>query len=169
MVEQMTPRKKSRVWRWVLGGSITLNFVFIGLLGGAALRFSGDGLGRGHDRPGPNMRGYAAPYVLALPKEARRAMGKKLRGGPEAKLMSRAERRAQFQQMVAIIRTVPFEARAAQQVLDAQAQATVGVQTAAQSLWLVQVTEMSEAGRAAYADRVEEVLARRGKRGKKNP
>jgi uncharacterized membrane protein len=167
MVEQNLPRKTGNIWRWALGGSVALNLVFIGLLGGAALRSTGD-IGRdGFDRGDPVMRGYATPYVRALPEDARRTLRTALRNGPDANLMSRAERRAQYRQMVDVIRAEPFEAQAARQVLDAQSQAVLGVQAAAQDLWLTQISQMSDRERAAYADRLEEVLARRGPPGKK--
>jgi uncharacterized membrane protein len=153
--------------RWVLGGSIALNLVFIGLFAGAALRHVGGEAGAGPDHGKPNVRGYAAPYVQALPRETRRALGKELRKKDGAKRIGREARKAMYRAMVEAVRADPFDASAVQDVLKAQSDATQDALSAAQTLWAEEITKMSAAQRASYADRLEDLLARRGKPRKK--
>lgn len=152
-----------RIWRWILVGSVALNLVFIGLFSGAALRHLGDDAPLKRERTG--VRGYAAPYVQALPEQVRRAFANELRTQRRA-TGGRQARAEIYQQMVGLVRTQPFQVDAVREVLNTQAAASLGAQSAAQDLWLAQITQMSDAERMAYADRLDEVLARREQRGR---
>lgn len=158
MVDQ-TPQRRKRIMRWVLAGSLGLNLLFVGAFAGAAYRQAGGPAAPGGEAPG--MRGYATPYVHALPRDTRRSLFQALHaGGKDAPHMSRKARRALYQRMVSVLRTAPFDPAAAEEVLSAQRDAVLGVQSAAQSLWLEKVTEMVPAERATYADELEKVLKR---------
>jgi uncharacterized membrane protein len=161
MVDQM-PRKPKRVMRWVLAGSLGLNLLFVGAFAGSTFR--GGGKNSDGERSAP--RGYAAPYVHALPREKRQALFRELRQerSGEARDSGRA-RRAQYQEMVAVLRQVPFDPVAAERILGTQRDAVTNMQSTAQELWLKEVTEMAPEARATYADTLEKVLKRRpGKR-----
>lgn len=156
MDDQKSP-KRSKVIRWVLAGSLGLNLLFVGAFVGAAYRG-----GTGHGAPGTQSdtaRGYAAPYVRALPHESRKALFKALRqeqkSGP---LMPREARRALHQRMVSVLRATPFDPAAAEQVLTAQRDAELSVQSVAQTIWLKAVTDMDAQARAEYADALEKAL-----------
>jgi uncharacterized membrane protein len=167
MVDQGPAIKKGRRWRWILGVSLALNFVFIGLFAGAALRHAGDE--PRSDRSRVSVQGYAAPYVRALPPEARRALGQKLRRGDIGERSNRAARRMAYEQMTEAMRAAPFDIARVQAILERQSQSAAGIMLSAQALWLEQIAGMSDVERAAYADRLEEVLAKRGSHKSKRP
>ena len=150
--------------RWMLAASLGLNLLFVGSFMGAAYRHVGGPGAPGGDEP-PAMRSYATPYVLALPREKRRALFDALRGGDQGVApLSRQERRALYAQMVTTLRATPFDPDAAEHVLSAQRDAVLGVQSAAQSMWLKEVTNMAPDERATYADELEKMLKRGARR-----
>lgn len=154
---------RSRTWmKWALGLSLGLNLLVVGLVAGAAYRFDGP-----HGGPGANRHDFGAPYIIALPEDRRRAIFKELRAGRQDKSTSRAARRALYAEAVAAIRAEPFDLARVTGVLDTQRDATIGVQQAAQSAWLAEIASMDAPARAAYADRLQEVLARGPKRDRK--
>lgn len=152
--------KTKRSIKIALGLSVALNLLFVGVMGGAFWRSKDAGIGAAR-----GMQSYAAPYVRALPKDDRRALHKAIRATNP--LMSRDARRAVYTQMLATLRNEPFDAGAAQAVLEGQGNAMARVQKAAQEQWLLSVTAMSTAERAAYADRLEEALKRGPRKGRK--
>lgn len=149
-----------RGFKVILGLSLALNLIVIGVVVGAGVRGGGPMRGGG-------MSNYAIPYVMALPKEDRRAIFKSLRG--KDGLPDRGARRALYQDMVSALKAEPFDPAAVQSVLDAQSSANVSVLTAAQVAWTERVTAMSPQKRAEYAGRVEEVLKRGPRKGKRRP
>ncbi|MGJ8615458.1 MAG: periplasmic heavy metal sensor [Sulfitobacter sp.] len=159
-----TPKRRRVNLRWVLAASLGLNLLFVGVFVGAAYRQAG---GPGSHGDGAQMtRGYATPYVQALPRETRRALHQTLRNGDQAGArLSRKARRALYAQMIATLRATPFDPTAATDVLSAQRDAVLGVQSLAQSMWLKEVTDMTPDERAAYADKLEKIL----KRGPRRP
>ena len=154
--------------RWVLGASLALNLVFVGLFAGAGYRHA-NGFDPGARAGGPDIRGYGAPYVRALPQSSRQSFGSAMRAlnkGPQ----SRSARRAQYQSILVALRSDPFDESALTAALDQQRSAILDVQAAAQSLWLAEVSGMSPAARADVADRLERMLNRKpGKRRKFRP
>lgn len=162
MDDQKKPQR-GKVMRWVLAGSLGLNLLFVGAFAGAAYRG-----GTGHGArvgQGDTARGYAAPYVRALPRESRKALFDALRqeqkSGP---LLPRKARRALHERMVSVLRETPFDPAAAERVLTAQRDADLSVQSVAQKMWLKAVTDMDTQTRAAYADALEQALERRARR-----
>ena len=157
------PKRRRLNMRWVLAASLGLNLLFVGAFVGAAYREAGGpGASRGD---GLMTRGYATPYVRALPREKRRALYQALRNGDQGGTrLSKDERRALYTQMVTALRATPFDPARATDVLNAQRDAVLGVQSAAQSAWLKAVTGMVPAERAAYADELENVLKRGARR-----
>lgn len=153
MAEQ-TPRTH-RWLRVALGISLGVNLLVVGLIAGAAYRFHGPQGG-----PRGAMHSYGTPYIMALPDDRRRAIFRNLRDTKADGGMTRAERRALYDQVVAALRTVPFEVGQVTQVLDQQRTATLRVQEAAQAAWLAEIAGMTDADRAAYADRLQELLSR---------
>lgn len=155
---QPVARKDKRM-KWALGLSLGLNLLVVGLVAGAAYRFDGP-----HGGPGASRHDFGAPYIIALPDDRRRAIFKNLRADRQDKFTSRAARRALYAEAVAAIRAEPFDPARVTAVLDTQREATLGVQQAAQSAWLAEIASMDAAARDAYADRLQEVLARGPKR-----
>tara|TARA_R110002110_G_scaffold132616_14_gene314421 strand:- start:5673 stop:6182 length:510 start_codon:yes stop_codon:yes gene_type:complete len=164
---QDTPTPAGRRLRWALIASLGLNLVFVGLFAGAAYRNAG-GPGAGMRDGGPNARNYATPYVKALDRADRRAVFRAMRAGQTGDAApSRAERRALFDQVLVALRADPFDPAAVADVLRRQGRVALALQTASEGAWVAQVSRMSPADRLAYADRVEEELRRRPRKGDK--
>ncbi len=160
------------VWlRIVLGLSLGMNLLILGLVGGVMLRFGGpEGM-----RPPPQSVGIA--LFRALPGEDRRAlrersigmaMGsgmsmKEMQNGPHVRQM------AQAKAVSAALRATPFDREALSAILDGQVARRLGYQKSMQQAWLERVAEMSAADRQAYAARLEHAMNRsrnRDRRGK---
>ncbi|KIN60391.1 Metal resist domain containing protein [Sulfitobacter noctilucae] len=156
MDAQKPKQPMSRVVKTVLILSLALNFVVLGLAAGAAWRFSGEN--HADRRGSPSVQSYGAPYIRALPREMRRELGRSLRrdGG----LPDRAVRRAQYDQMVTLLRSTPFDADAVRDILADQRSTAEAFQVQAQNGWVALVTEMSQTERATLADKLQEQLAR---------
>lgn len=142
-----------RTWiKLLLGVSLALNLAVIGLVAGAMLRFGGaDGM---HAPP----RSLGASLYRELPPKARRALRDDLAPGPDGGLPDHA---AQTRRLTEVLRSEPFDPDAAAATLTAHSAAQAERLTRMQDAWLVRVTAMSAAERAAYADRLEEALTRR--------
>lgn len=146
-----------RVPIWVkvlLGLSLALNLAVVGLVAGFVLR--GGPLGG----KAPAM-GYAMPYVIALPKEDRRAVFGAVRDDRD--LPGRGARRAAYRDMVALLSADTLDIDAVQALLARQSGDVDKVQAVAQSAWLEKVAAMSREERQAYAARVQEVVKRGGR------
>ncbi len=151
--------RSSKRMRWALGLSLAVNLLVVGLVAGAAYRVGGPHEGA-DGGPGGNLRNYGTPYIAALPQDRRRAIFKDLRANTGVGHMNRAARRAQYDQALEALRAVPFDLARVGAVLDAQREATLGVQQAVQDAWLTEIAAMDAPARAAYADRLQEVLER---------
>ncbi len=155
-----------RTGRWLraaLGLSLAVNLLVVGLIAGAAYRFHGPHAVP-HGMPRGAMHSYGTPYIMALPDDRRRAVFRDLRGKKDGGDMSRAARRALYDQVILALRAVPYEQQQVTQLLDRQRKATLRVQEASQTAWLAELAGMSDAERAAYADRLQDVLSRGRKR-----
>ncbi len=150
--------KAPRRWMPVaLIASLAVNFVVAGVFLGAVLRFHGE---RGDTPPG-----FGPALYRALPDGDRTALRKGLAGEHRRGGRKRAE---DFRQLGQALRAAPFNPDTVRQLLDAQAQANDEIQDAMAKQWLARVEAMTDAERRAYADRLDEVIQRRGDRhGKK--
>ncbi|MEM6563215.1 MAG: periplasmic heavy metal sensor [Pseudomonadota bacterium] len=151
--------------RWwvkaIFGVSLALNLAFIGLIAGAALRVSGKEEGA-YRAPGPGA--FGVPYMMALSRDDRREIFGQIRAERRAAMPDRDERRARFREVLDSLRAQPFDRARLESIVDQQAASTVSLQRSAQNAWVTHVAQMSDAERAAYADAVEDVLRRGGKR-----
>lgn len=145
--------RNDKVLRWALGASLGVNLVIVGMIAGAAYRFNGP-----HAGPMENMRSYGTPYIRALPDDHRRAVFDGLRKKKDSRILPRAARRALYDQTIAALRAEPFDLDRITMVLDAQRDATLGVQQSVQSAWLAEIASMSTKARTDYADRLETML-----------
>lgn len=162
-MEQQRKPGPSRRWKIVLGLSLAMNLLFVGLIAGAVWRNGGEG--PRSFKGGPELQSYAAPYVRALPRAERRALHQSIRAAHPR--LGREARRAVYAQMLAALRADPFDAAAIQTILDEQRTAILGLQEAAQTQWMRAISDMTPEARAAYADRLQEVIEKAGRRGYK--
>ncbi len=149
----MTPDTEKRRWPWLrilLIGSLALNLLVVGLVIGAALRFGGPD--RAH-RPPPPM---GAALYRALPRDERRAFRKAMQ---EAPFNPSRNRQAQARALADVLRATPFQPTALSEALAGHADERAAWQATVHAVWMDRVREMSDAERAAYADRVEEEMA----------
>jgi len=153
MSEDIQTRRCPLWVKIVLAVSLAGNLAVVGLVAGAALR------GGPFVERGPSM-GYAMPYVVTLPREARREVFGAVRTNDD--LPDRRARRAQYQEMIAALEASPFDIAAVEAVLERQGAGAARVQAAAQAAWLDVVARLSDDERIAYTARIEETLKRRG-------
>lgn len=154
MADPTVAPNAARCPRWVkivLGLSLAVNLAIAGVVAGIMLR----GVPMGDGRTG---MGYAAPYVIALPHEARRAVFRAIRS--DETLPERGTRRAQYALMIDALRADPFDSTRVQAILAGQGQAVARIQDVAQGAWLAAVAQMSLPERIAYIEKVEDVLRR---------
>lgn len=151
-------RAKPHWSRYVLVGSLALNFVILGLAVGAAVRHGGDD---------PNVRPLAArdlgfaPYVGALDEAARRDVGRafiKLEGGPR---VLRAELRSHFIEVLEVLETSPFDAARFSALVTARQDKVAQSQAAGMALLIEKIDAMSDAERTVYAARLKRALTRK--------
>ena len=161
MENETSKRPVGRGLKWALGLSLALNLVIVGFLAGAVLRHAGDDR---KDR-GPTLQSYGAPFVRALPRDAKH----KLRAALRKELPSRQDRRRLYEKLLETLRADDFDAEAARDVFATQTDAAQSVQERAQNAWIALVSDMTVAERAAVADRLEETLKRRGKKRERRP
>jgi uncharacterized membrane protein len=140
-----TPSKR----RWmpvVLALSLALNLAVVAAVAGATWRHKGSG--------GPSAgKGGGTIYLQALPPDARRALRGEMRRQPRVKLDSAV--------MVTALRQEPFDAEAAGRALDTQRDNGLARYDAGRAVLLDHIKSMSAQDRAAYADRIEEIVQRR--------
>lgn len=148
--ENGTPRR--RIWlRILLGASLALNLLVVGLAIGAALRFGGPD---GARRPPPSM---GATLYREMSRADRKAFRAAMHDAPRDR---QENRRAEAKRLGAVLRATPFDAGAVLAVLADQAQHRAQWQSAVNEAWLARVAAMTDAERAAYATRLETALTR---------
>ena len=153
-----TPKKRGPMrpgLRVLLFCSLAANLVIVGLVAGAVV-----GNKRVGDRPPPDADLVGA-YTRALDAKDRRALEREIRDGYRAKGGDRAAVREAYSNMLAALRQVPFDPAAVEATVSKQAELAFERRGVAQEIWLKHVTEMTDAERKAYADRVEELMNRR--------
>lgn len=143
---------KTRLWvRVLLGVSLALNLLVLGLIGGAMLRFGGpDGM-----RAPP--RSVGAALFRELPREDRRALRA---GAGESHDQRHVRLKADAKALGAALRATPFDAGAMEALLEGHAKTRAESHMSLQRAWLDRVIAMSNAERQAYADRLERTLNR---------
>lgn len=144
--EQQSKPRMGRWMRVLLIGSLTVNLLVAGLAVGAAWRF------RDFDKMRP------PPTVgTLLYREMSREDRKELRRHAWGDKGGFKQRRLNDGLAVAeALRQVPFDPEQLSQVLRAQSHAREQFQQKLQQTWVARLSEMSDAERADYADRLEE-------------
>jgi len=157
--QQPKPDRPRHRRRWVmplLFVSLAVNLLVAGLVVGHALspdaRF---------DREGRPARGVIGePFIRALPDADRRALMRDVMQDRDRIRESRESLKQRFEAFLAALRAVPFDSDEVRRLLLEQREAAVGRQAIGEALLMKRLDEMSDDERAAYADRLEESLAR---------
>ncbi|MBT3143064.1 hypothetical protein DS909_18545 [Phaeobacter gallaeciensis] len=149
------PKQKSRLWlRILLGVSLSLNLLVVGLAVGAVMRLGGpDGM-----RPPPSSLGSA--LFRAMPREHRSEMHQKFRDRRSDKGKAKIK---DAQAVAALLRAVPFDAAALTEALKKQKQDRDAFFETLQVSWLERINIMSDAERSEYADRLENMAKHKRK------
>lgn len=146
MVDPAATRLR-RVWRIILVLSLALNIAIVGMVAGFVLRNGKAGPPRGFDLS-------LGPIGQALDRKDRRAISNALRRHPELRPQRRGQVFAGMDALINAVEAQPFDpdaVRAALQIPLARLQA---VQNVAQDALIEQIEEMSDAQRAAFAERL---------------
>jgi len=148
----MKPRSP-RWMRVLLVLSLALNLLIVGVVAGAVA--SGK---TGGPRAGDVSFG---PYSAALSREDQRMLRRAIR--QDGKRTDWAEARANFQTFLSVLRTEPLDEGEMRRLFQEQGEMARARQDIGKTALLERIVEMSPQDRAAFADRLEEVL-RRGPR-----
>lgn len=145
-----TARKPPRRWLWLaLGLSLSLNLLVAGVVLGALWS-----RGAAPERPA-RIDLAAPPYIAALDAADRAALRAAWRAeGPDLRRL-RAERQSERAALAAAVRASPFDAAAVAALLQAQSDRLADRQALSQRLLLERLATMTEAERAAFAERLE--------------
>lgn len=145
--------------RILLFVSLALNLIVVGLAAGAFF-------GGSHKSPRlPRETDFMGAFTQALSDRDRREVGREIRRHHRREGIDRAAARVEFEAMLTLIRSTPFDADDLRALLTKQARQGADRRAAAQDIWLSRVASMTDAERQDYADQIEAVLAEMAKRG----
>ncbi|MDF0597028.1 periplasmic heavy metal sensor [Psychromarinibacter halotolerans] len=153
--ETETPKRKWSVGRIVLILSLALNLLVVGLVAGALLHRH-----QLPDRP-PRIADLGfGPYVRSLSREDREALGTAFKA-EEGNFRERRETlRRQFEELLTALRATPYNHDAVQAIITSQQEEALASQRVGSRLFLDHLAGMSDAQRAAYADKLESDVKR---------
>lgn len=157
--QETAQKKPGGMRRWlkvVLFVSLALNLAVAGLVIGAALKFGP----RGDDHRPPRLDQVVGPYTHALSARDRLAIGQKLREEYRISRPTHEQIRAEFASVLQALRAHPYDAAQVEAILMRQMQAGTERQELGQRLLIQRLSDMSDADRAAFADRLEDGLNR---------
>lgn len=157
------PEKPNRSLRIALIGSLIVNLLLVGLIAGsmAGGRMHGDG------RDGPDV-GFG-PLTKALDREDRRALFKDFMSKAPDFQAERAASKADFLALADALRADPWDRTAVETILARQGQRGMERLERGRALLIDHIAAMSSADRAAFADRIIEVISKRGDKGPDTP
>jgi len=163
MAEIQTGSKKMAAPRWMrvlLGVSLALNLLVIGLVSGAYVRMGGL---QGLDRLRAPPRTVGAAMFRELSGEDRRALRDRSNGmnmGGSMPMTHHARLMAEAMEVSEAVRAVPFDPQALSDILEQQARKRQGFQKSVQQVWVERVTTMSASEREAYGARLLHAMNR---------
>ncbi len=149
----------SRGLRIALGVSVALNLLVAGLVAGAVLRDGGP-----RDRMLRDLD--FGPFTEALSDQDRDALRREFVARSGGFRDARAEMRADFDALLAVLRATPFDAEAARAVLAATQARVQERLTLGQEVLVERLAAMTPEAREAFADRLERRLRRGGSDGR---
>lgn len=153
-------QKPSRCPRWVkiaLAVSLSVNLLIVGLVGGMAFR---------SDKMGPpRMTDAGGAYTQALTVKDRRDIGRIIGRELQELRKDRATVLGEYQGMLEVLRTEPFDRAAAAQVLERQSSIFEQRRKAGETALLNRLEAMSVEERAAFVERLEKGIQRQERPG----
>lgn len=153
MAELKEPQDKSGTGRWMrvlLVVSLAVNLAVVGVVAGWALRHGGH---HGHHPSRLDMAG--GPLTRALSDEDRREIGLRMRQVWRESGGNRAGFRSSFDALVVDLRAVPFDPDRVAERMREQREGFAARFEMGQEVLIAHLAAMSDADRAAYADRLE--------------
>lgn len=155
MTDPVSPQPKTARWvRITLILSLSLNLLIVGLAVGTAVTY----------RAGKGDMGRGGPLTAALTVEDRQALNQDLRRELRP-LLARREARARAQELLGLLRQSPFDAVAFVDLQNRQLGAEQQRREVGQAKLVERVIAMTDAERAAYADRLEQMINRGQRKG----
>lgn len=145
-----TPSRRLKI---ALAVSVALNLAVAGMVAGAFLK-------DGHQRGMPRDLSFG-PFSEALSPDDRRALRKALIDRAPGLPKSREAAQAELGDLLAALRAAPFQPEAVASALAAIEARNAGRLELGRSLIEERITQMSEADRLAFADRLEKGMHRR--------
>ncbi|KNX42934.1 hypothetical protein ROTO_05810 [Roseovarius tolerans] len=139
-----------RWMRVLLVVSLAVNLAVVGVVAGWALRHGGH---HGHHPSRLDMAG--GPLTRALSDEDRRAIGQRMREVWRERGGNRAGIRSSFDALVVDLRAVPFDPDRVAERMREQREGFAARFEMGQEVLIAHLAAMSDADRAAYADRLE--------------
>lgn len=158
MAQDAKPRK---IWRIVMGLSLAINLLFIGLIGGAFLRGQ-DSQPRGFDL-------QLGPLTDALSREDRRKIGQQIRRDVMRSGQSRRDRRVAFEELVSAVEAEPFDPQRLIAVIEEQQDASHDLRQTALTSFVTHLSQMTAQERKDFAQRLREGVQRFRGGGKQPP
>ncbi|UWQ48729.1 periplasmic heavy metal sensor [Leisingera caerulea] len=144
-----------KLWlKLLLAASLALNLAVIGIAAGAAWRFSGS------DRHWQRPPSVGAMIFRELDRDTRKELRQQA-GGHHGSYFER--RHAEGEAVIAALRSSSFDAAALRDMLRSQADARHAFHAKVQDAWVSKMEAMTPEERAAFADRMEDRMQRRGK------
>lgn len=155
------PPGRMRLWlRVLLGASLALNLLIVGVALGAALKLR-DRRDDGRSQPTALIRDLGlGPYLWALSGEDRDALRRAADGERQKLRGNRSEMRGAFVETLAALRAEPFDAVQFRAMIARQAEIADRGRRLGLDLLTTRVAEMAPAERAAFAARLERALKR---------
>ena len=155
MPDQIPKPRMSTRTRVLLAVSLGLNLLVIGIVVGAS---TNHGKWR-HDGPRGAISG--GPLTQALSPQDRRAIRRAIRAEQPEMVDARAARAAGMDAVLAEMRRVPFDPAALAGEIDASRAGMRAQIELGQAMLVKRLADMSDAERAAFADRIEEIRRHR--------
>lgn len=156
MTAQDKPEGTRGMKRWLkllLAGSLALNLAVVGVAAGLYLRFSG---GDKHWRRPPDV---GAMIFRELDRDTRKMLRQEASGAHGSYVK---RRHAEAAVVIAALRADPFDPALLLAELKTQSQARDAFHGKVQEAWVRKLTNLSPQERAAFADKMQERLSRRG-------
>lgn len=135
--------------RFILWGSLALNLMFVGALGGWILKGS-------YRAKAPMHPGFV--YTRALPSDVRRAMWRDLRADHQVDVLRQD---TGYREVIGLLRGTPFEAERFREALHSQFEHKGQRERYGQEALIAEVLRMSDEERANYAERLETMIVKR--------